>query len=250
MRSADSRSRRWAGVDLRPGCDASFAMSAGRHSRRASVAGMPIQWASPPCSPWHRDPHLGGSNRRMAVPRLTSRTMTAGPGCGARDPPRSDALLGAPDHSSWRRIAGCMAFRRASSDLRLRLPAGCLVLGAWCLGGSSSSAARRAGPGQAGRAKSWATARSRAAAPASGPAAGPHLQTFSISTRTARPTIAATFITPTATRITISSPAAAQAVTTVMGTDAKLAEPAHVVHEQRERGAAVRQQRRRQRRSR
>ena len=87
MRSADSRSRRWAGVDLRPGCYASFAMSAGRHSRRASVAGMPIQWASPPCSRWHRDPHLGGSSRRMAVPRLTSRTVTAGPGCGARDPP-------------------------------------------------------------------------------------------------------------------------------------------------------------------
>ena len=84
MRSADSRSRRWAGVDLRPGCYASFAMSAGRHSRRASVAAMPIQWASPPCSPWHRDPHLGGSSRRMAVPRLTSRTVTAGPGCGAR----------------------------------------------------------------------------------------------------------------------------------------------------------------------
>ena len=84
MRSTDSRSRRWAGVDLRPGCYASFAMSAGRHSRRASVAGMPIQWASPPCSPWHRDPHLGGSRRRMAVPRLTSRTVTAGPGCGAR----------------------------------------------------------------------------------------------------------------------------------------------------------------------
>ncbi len=61
--------------------------SAGRHSRRAPVAGTPIQWASPPCSPWHRDPHLGGSSRRMAVPRLTSRTVTAGPGCGARDPP-------------------------------------------------------------------------------------------------------------------------------------------------------------------
>ena len=30
-------------VDLRPGCYASFAMSAGRHSRRAPVAGMPIQ---------------------------------------------------------------------------------------------------------------------------------------------------------------------------------------------------------------
>ena len=87
MRSADSRSRRWAGVDLRPGCYASFAMSAGRHSRRASVAGMPIQWASPPFSPWHRDPHLGGSSRRMVVPRLTSRTVTAGPGTGARDPP-------------------------------------------------------------------------------------------------------------------------------------------------------------------
>ena len=43
MRSADSRSRRWAGVDLRPGCYASFAMSAGRHSRRASVA-------------WHANP--------------------------------------------------------------------------------------------------------------------------------------------------------------------------------------------------
>jgi len=54
-------------VDLRPGRYASFAMSAGRHSRRASVAGLPIQWASPPCSPWHRDPHLGGSSRRMAV---------------------------------------------------------------------------------------------------------------------------------------------------------------------------------------
>ena len=62
-------------------------MSAGRHSRRASAAGMPIQWASPPCSPWHRDPHLGGSSRHMAVPRLTSRTVTAGLGCGARDPP-------------------------------------------------------------------------------------------------------------------------------------------------------------------
>jgi len=87
MRSADSRSRRWAGVDMRPGCYASFAMSAGRHSRRAPVAGMPIQWASPPCSPWHPDPHLGSSSRRMAVPRLTSRTVTAGPACGARDPP-------------------------------------------------------------------------------------------------------------------------------------------------------------------
>ncbi len=87
MRSADSRSRRWAGVDLRPGSYASFAMSAGRHSRRASADGMPIQWASPPCSPWHRDPHLGRSSRRMAVPRPTSRTVTAGPGCGARDPP-------------------------------------------------------------------------------------------------------------------------------------------------------------------
>jgi hypothetical protein len=63
MRSADPRSRRWAGVDSRPGRYASFAMSAGRHSRRARVAGMPIQWASPPCSPWHRDPHLGGSSR-------------------------------------------------------------------------------------------------------------------------------------------------------------------------------------------
>ena len=59
-------------------------MSAERHSRRASVAGMPISWASPPCSPWHRGPHLGGSSRRMAAPRLTSRTVTAGPGCGAR----------------------------------------------------------------------------------------------------------------------------------------------------------------------
>ena len=34
----------------------------GRHSRRASIADMPIQWASPPCSPWHRNPHLGGSS--------------------------------------------------------------------------------------------------------------------------------------------------------------------------------------------
>ena len=49
---------------------ASFAMSAGRHSRRASVAGMPIQWASSPCSPWHRDPHLGGSSRRWRYPGL------------------------------------------------------------------------------------------------------------------------------------------------------------------------------------
>ena len=64
-----------------------FAMRAGRHLRRAPVAGMPVQWASAPCSPWHRDPHLGGSSRHMAVPRLTSRTVTAGPGCGARDPP-------------------------------------------------------------------------------------------------------------------------------------------------------------------
>ena len=73
-------------------CYASFAMSAGRHSRRASVAGMPIQWASPPSSPWHRDPHLGGPSRRMAVPRLTSRTVTAGLGCGARDPPIWSAI--------------------------------------------------------------------------------------------------------------------------------------------------------------
>ena len=79
---------------------ASFAMSAGRHSRRAPVAGMPIQCASPPCSPWHRDPHLGGSSRRMAVPRLTSRTVTAGPGCGARDPPLG-AVIGCGSSAGW-----------------------------------------------------------------------------------------------------------------------------------------------------
>jgi hypothetical protein len=47
---------------------ASLAMSAGRHSRRAPVAGMPIQWACPPCSSWHPDPHLGGCSWRMAPP--------------------------------------------------------------------------------------------------------------------------------------------------------------------------------------
>ena len=85
---------------LRP----SFAMSAGRHSRRASVAGLPIQRASPPCSPWHRDPHLGGSGRRMAVPRLTSRTVTAGPGSGARDPPIWRAASGTCSGLSGRQI--------------------------------------------------------------------------------------------------------------------------------------------------
>jgi hypothetical protein len=49
-----------------------------------------------------------------------------------------------------------------------------------------------------------AAARASAATPAARPAAGLHLQVFSISTTAARPIIAAMFITPTATRITIS----------------------------------------------
>ena len=70
-----------------------------RRERRTSLTASPGCWhaypvASPPCSPWHRDPHLGGSSRRMAVPRLTSRTVTAGPGCGARDPLSAGGYLG------------------------------------------------------------------------------------------------------------------------------------------------------------
>jgi hypothetical protein len=56
------------------------AMSAGRHCRRAGFTGIPVQWSSPTCSPWHQDAHLDGSGRRMAVPRPMSRTVTAGPG--------------------------------------------------------------------------------------------------------------------------------------------------------------------------
>jgi hypothetical protein len=50
------------GLDLRPGCYASFAMSAGRHSRRAPVAGLPpvgvsaVLTLAPGSSPWRLQP--------------------------------------------------------------------------------------------------------------------------------------------------------------------------------------------------
>src|SRR2546421_6864514 len=60
-------------------------------------------------------------------------------------------------------------------------------------------------PGASQGSQIVATARASAAAPAIRPATGPHRQTFSVSTSAARPTITATFITPTALRITIKA---------------------------------------------
>jgi hypothetical protein len=104
---------------LRPGCHASFAVSAGRHSRRASAAGMPIQWASPPCSPWHRDPHLGSSSpahggtpayvtdgdgrawMRRARSALCGRVLSSAQRCAHRS-----GLLWRSRRSRERRLAG------------------------------------------------------------------------------------------------------------------------------------------------
>jgi len=77
---------RWAAV--RHAYYASFVVSARRDSRRAAVTGMPRQRASPPCPSWHQDAHCGGSVRHwrvdtVATLRLPSRTVAAGPKCGA-----------------------------------------------------------------------------------------------------------------------------------------------------------------------
>ena len=90
---------KWRSARANRGGFASRVLRVVRHQRRTSLTASLGCWhaypgASPPCSPWHRDPHLGGSSRRMAVPRLTSRTVTAGPGCGARDPPYCRRAVG------------------------------------------------------------------------------------------------------------------------------------------------------------
>jgi len=68
MRSADSRSRRWTGVDLRPGC---YAFS--RHERRTSltaslgcwhaypVGGSAVLTLAPGSSPWRLQSAHGGN---------------------------------------------------------------------------------------------------------------------------------------------------------------------------------------------
>ena len=70
LRSADSRSRRWAGWICVPG------VRVVRHQRRTSFTASPGCWPAYPVGvsaalTWHPDPHPGGSRRRMAVPRLT-----------------------------------------------------------------------------------------------------------------------------------------------------------------------------------
>src|SRR5258708_40241430 len=81
------------------------------------------------------------------------------------------------------RSAGRSAWRREGQ---------CLIWAAGCRPGASQGS------------QMVARARASAAAPASLLAAGPHAHIFSTSTRAARATMAATFITPTATRTTIS----------------------------------------------
>jgi HsdM N-terminal domain len=67
--------------------------------------------APPPCSPWHRDPHLGGSSRRMALPRLTSRTVTEGPDA-AREIRRSERLATSRADLLGARLSGIMYSRQ------------------------------------------------------------------------------------------------------------------------------------------
>src|SRR5216683_3239964 len=45
---------------------------------------MPCRWASTLRSCWRRDAHRGGRSRSRRLPRMPSRTVAAGPTCGAR----------------------------------------------------------------------------------------------------------------------------------------------------------------------
>ena len=87
---------------LDAGCYASSAVSAGRHSRRTPAAGMPGQWASTLRS-CRRNAHRGGRSRSRPLPQMPSRTVAAGPNCGAR----ATAYGGKSDRSS-----GCLCRSR------------------------------------------------------------------------------------------------------------------------------------------
>ena len=75
-----------AGAEQRLPADgyASSGLSARRHSRRTSAAGMTGQWASALRSCWRRNAHRGArSSRSLRLPRMPQRTVAAGTTCGA-----------------------------------------------------------------------------------------------------------------------------------------------------------------------
>jgi hypothetical protein len=107
-----------------------------RHERRTSLTASPGCWhAYPACvsavltlapgsSPWRLQSAL-------AIPRLTSPTVTAGPGCGARDPPICSpswlpgSRLGAAQNwvfrVSYRLLSRQPGRRRAAASCSIRL---------------------------------------------------------------------------------------------------------------------------------